>query len=325
MQEGDTVVFNYLLTVHSHPLNMSHLRQKTICDKDAHSSFAYHLKQTERGRTDMQPDVFQTAECGMKTQKFLQGERRKTILGELYNKVSGREIERTFKLKTDRDSSSIATVIHDQLKETPRQETFSLLGVGILRSIILQTQYELDTHEPSSKRKITVNFYEKEQAAVKIKSPPVRKYKKVKVKEERKFFIPYIDGKKPERDIQAIFQENISHPLKEGNSWKKEKYQIFLQLKKNIFTIAISQIHLLQDKDDVRDIQSHVPLRRIEVEYQGTQSGNIPAKERKKRGKHDIVEEEGKVEKEIIRQTRKISQRVLEICENELCLSLIPV
>src|SRR2546430_8691593 len=110
-------------------------------NKDALSSCIHPLKQTERGRTDMQPSVFQTAEGGMKTLKFLQGERRKTILGELYNKVSGREIERTLKLKTERESSSLATVIYDQLKETARQETFSLLGVGIIRSIILQTQY----------------------------------------------------------------------------------------------------------------------------------------------------------------------------------------
>ena len=248
-----------------------------------------------------------------------------TILGELYNKVLGREIERTFQFQTERDSSSIATGIYDQLKETPHQGTFSLLGVGILRSIILQTQYELDTHEPSFKRKITVNCYEKEQAAVKIKSPSVRKYKKVKVKEERKFFIPFVDGKKPEREIQAIFQENISHPLKEGNSWKKEKYQIFVQLKNNIFTIAISEVSLLQDKDDGRDIQREVTLRRIEVEYQGTQSGTLPAEESNKRGTHDIVEAEAKVEKEILKQTRKISQRVLEICENELCLSLLSI
>ena len=207
----------------------------------------------------MQPSVFQTVEGGMKTQKFLQGERRKTILGELHNKVSGREIERTFKLKTEKESSSIATVIYDKLQEIHRKEKFSLLEVGIIRSVILQTQYELDTHEPSFKRKITVNLYEKEQAAVKIKSPSVRRYKKVKVKEERKFFIPYIDGKKPENDIQEIFQENIPYPIKESNSWKKEKYQIFVQLKENIYTNAIIQIHLLQNNEYGRDLQSQDP------------------------------------------------------------------
>ncbi len=329
MQEGDTVVFNDLLTIHSHPLNISHLRQKTTCEKDALYSFVHHLKQTEEGRTDMQPDVFQTAECGMKTQKFLQGERKKTILGELCNKVAGREIERTFKLKTDIDGSHIATVIYDQLKDIPDNETFSLLRIGIVRLIIIQTQYELDEHEQSFNKKITVNLYEKEHAAVKIKSPPVRKHKKVEVKEERKFLIPSINGKKPEKDIQEIFDENISKPLKEVNSWKKEKYQIFIESHQNVFTIAISQIYLLQDKDILGDIHSQVPLRRIEVEYQGTQyrdpSGNVPAEERKEPGKQDIIESDKKVEKEISRQIRKISHRVLEICKNELCLPLVTV
>src|SRR5437763_5515274 len=97
----------------------------------------------------MEPSVFQTAECGMKTKKFLQGERRKTILGELHNKVSEREIERTFKLNTDIDSYSIARFIYDELKELPRKEPFFLLRIGIIRSIIIQTQYELNTHDKS--------------------------------------------------------------------------------------------------------------------------------------------------------------------------------
>ena len=284
--------------------------------------FAHYLKKDGKVTTDMYQSVFQTAEGGMNSARFLQGERRKTILGELYNKVSGREIERTLKLKTERESSSIATAIYDRLRENPCDEPFSILGVGIIRSIILQTPYELDTHELSYKRKVTVNSYEREQIAVKIKSPPVRKHKKVKVKEERKFFIPYIDGKKPERDIQAVFQENISHPLKEGSSWRKEKYQIFVQMKSNIFTIAISQLSPLQSTDDERDIQSQV--RKIEVEYQGTLSGTLPTKQGNKREKLDSVEAEEKVEKKIVKQTRKISQRVLEICESELCFSLVP-
>jgi hypothetical protein len=303
--------------------------QALVSSQDALYSFAHSLKQTERVITDMQPSVFQTVEYGMKTTKFLQGERRKTVLGELCNKVAGKEIERTFKLKTDIDSSSIAKVIYDQLKSIPDNAAFYLLEVGIICSMIIQTQYELDEHEESFKRKITVNLYEKEQAAVKIKSPPIRKHKKVKVKEERKFLIPYIDGKKPEKDIQEIFEENVSKPLKEGNSWEKEKHQIFVEFNKNIFTIAISQIYMLQDKNNLRDMQSKVPLRRIEVEYQGTQwsdlTGNIPAQEGEKPGEQDIVEGEERMEKEIIRQIRKISQRVLEICENELCLSLITV
>jgi hypothetical protein len=164
---------------------------------------------------------------------------------------------------------------------------------------------------------------------VKIKSPPVRKHKKVKVKEERKFLIPYIDGKKPEDDIQKILKENIPEPLKEGNSWEKEKYQIFVEVDKNIFTISVSQICMLQAKDDLIDDQSKVPLRRIEVEYQGTRCSDLSedaqAKEQKKTGEQDIIEGEKKVETEIIRQIRKIAQRVLEICKNELCLPLIAV
>ena len=277
----------------------------------------------------MQPKVFQTAECEMKTKRFLQGERRKTILGELHNKVLGREIERTFKLKTDIDSSYIATVIYVKLQELPCKKTFSLLGVGIIRSIIVQTQYELAEQEPSFERKITVNLYEKEHAAVKIKSPPVRKYKKVKVKEERKFFVPYVDGKKPEEDIQDIFNENISKPLKEGDSWEKEKHQIFVEFNKNIFTIAINQIHVLHDKEYLTDTRHKVPLSRIEIEYQGTQqsdlSGTIPVKEGKKTARQDITKSDIKVEKEIIGQIRKISQSVLEICQNELCLLLMTV
>ena len=277
----------------------------------------------------MEPSVFQTAECGMKTKKFLQGERRKTILGELHNKVSEREIERTFKLNTDIDSYSIARFIYDELKELPRKEPFFLLRIGIIRSIIIQTQYELNTHDKSLKRKITVNLYEREQAAVKIKSPPIKKHKKVKVKAERKFFLPSVNGENPEKDIQEILDENVSEPLKESKSWKKEKYQIFIVFNENIFTISISQVHMLEDKDNLIADQSKVTLRRIEVEYQGAQwpdlSENVQAKERKQTEIQDIVEAEQKEEKEIIRQTRKISQRILEICENGLCLSLITV
>jgi hypothetical protein len=329
MRKGATVVFNNFLTAYSHSLNISYLRQKPTCEKDILNSFVYHLKRTERVITDMQPSFFQTAECGMKTQKFLQGERRKTILGELYYKVSGREIERTFKPKTDMNSSHIATVIYDKLKDTSGKETFTLLEVGIIRSLIVQKLYELDEHEESFNTKVTVNLYGKEQAAVKLKSSPVRKHKKVKVKEERKFFIPYIDGKNLEKHIQEVFDENISKPLKEVISWEKEKYQIFVELNQNIFTIATSHIYILQDKDILIDIQSKVPLRRIEVEYQGTRcsdpSGNIPANERKKPGEQDTIESEEKVEKEISRQIRKISRRVLEICENEMCLPLVTV
>jgi len=274
----------------------------------------------------MQPSIFQTAKGEMKTKKFLQGERRETILGELYNKVWGREIEVTFKLETDIDSCYIAKVIYDKLKDVTGNAEFYPLEVGIIHSMIIQTQYELDEYDQSFKRKITVNLYEKEQVVVKIKSPPVRKYKKVKVKEERKFLIPYIDGKKPEKDIQEIFEENVSKPLKEGKSWRKEKCQIFLKFDNNIFTIAISQIDMLQDEDNLSGVEDKVSLRRIEVEYQGTQwsdlAGDIPANEREKPGKQDIVKADRRLEKEIIGQVRKISQKVLEICENELCLLL---
>jgi hypothetical protein len=265
----------------------------------------------------MQTSVLQTAEDGMMTQKFLQGERRKTILGELHNRVSGREIERTIKLKTDISSAYIARIIHDQLKEISHKETFSLLQVGIIHSIIIQTQYELDKHEKPFQKKITVSLYEKEQAAVKIKSPTVRQHKKVKVKEEKKYFIPYINGEKPERDILTVLDENISEPIKEGDSWKKEKYQIFIQFNKNIFTISVSQIHMLNHKNSLKDVQSKVPLRRIEVEYQGTLRENAQVNEIKKTQKQDIIETDEQVEKEIIKQIRRISQRVLEICENE--------
>jgi hypothetical protein len=277
----------------------------------------------------MQSGFFQTAEYGMKTRKFLQGNRKKTLLGELHNRVSAREIERTIKLETDISSFYIARVIYDKLKERACKETFDLLRFGIIRSIIIQTQYELEIHEETFKRKIILNLYEKEQAAIKIKSPPVRTHKKVKVKEESKFFIPYINGKKPDKDIQEVFEENISRPLKEGNSWEKEKYQIFVECGNNIFTISVSQIYMLQVKDDLLDGQSKVPLRRIEVEYQGTRcsdlSGNVQTEEGKESEKPDVVEVEKKVEKEIIKQTRKISQRVLGICKNELCLPLITV
>lgn len=260
----------------------------------------------------------------MSTKKFLQGERRMTILGELYNKVVGREIERTFKLTTDINSSHIARVIYDKLKETSAKNLFSLIQVGIIRSIIEQKQYELGKHEYPFNIKITVNSYEKEHKIVKIKSPPVRKYKKVKVKEEIKFIISSSDSRKSEEIIQEVFSENFAKPLKEGNSWKKEKYQIFIEIDKNIFTIAVSQMYMLQDHDDLIDVQSTAPLIRVEVEYQGTQSSdlseNVQAEERQKAGKQELIGLDFKVEKEIIEQIRKISQRVLEICEDELGL-----
>lgn len=277
----------------------------------------------------MQNSVVQTAESGMKTQKFLQGARRKTILGELHNKVAGREIERTFKLQIEESSFCIAKLIYGKLKEISLEEPFYLLRVGIIQSIITQTQYELEEYEQSFRTKIILNLYEKEQAAVKIKSPPVRKHKKVKVKEERKFFLPSIDGRKPERDIQEIFRENISHPLKEGNSWKKEKYQIFVKMNSNIFTIAISQREMLKVNNNGNDRQDEFPLRRIEIEYQGTQwsdlSEPVQAKEREQPGQQESTEVGIQVEKEIIRQIRKISQKVLKICENEWCSLLTRV
>jgi hypothetical protein len=277
----------------------------------------------------MQPELFQTAECEMKTPKFLQGARRKTILGELYNKVPEREIERTFKIETDLNSYCIARSIYDKLKEKPEKALFSLLHLGIIRLIIIQTHYELEAHKEAFDRKITVNLYEKEQAAVKIKSSTVIKHKKVKVTEERKFFIPSINGKKPEDDIQAVLQENIPDSLKEGNSWRKEKYQIFVELNKNIFTISVSQVHMLPEKEDSIDVQSKVSLRRIEVEYQGTQwsdpSEIVQVQEENFPDKQDTIESEKKAEKGISRQIRKISHRVLEICKNELCLSLVTV
>lgn len=277
----------------------------------------------------MQNSVVQTAESGMKTQKFLQGARRKTILGELHNKVAGREIERTFKLQIEESSFCIAKLIYGKLKEISLEEPFYLLRVGIIQSIITQTQYELEEYEQSFRTKIILNLYEKEQAAVKIKSPPVRKHKKVKVKEERKFFLPSVDGRKPERDIQEIFRENISHPLKEGNSWKKEKYQIFVKMNSNIFTIAISQREMLKVNNNGNDRQDEFPLRRIEIEYQGTQwsdlSEPVQAKEREQPGQQESTEVGIQVEKEIIRQIRKISQKVLKICENEWCSLLTRV
>src|SRR5579864_8507195 len=84
------------------------------------------IKPAERVTTTMQPRFFQTAECGMKTQRFLEGERKKTVLGELHNKVSEREIERTFKLQTSISSFCIANVIYDKLKELSCKDAFSL-------------------------------------------------------------------------------------------------------------------------------------------------------------------------------------------------------
>lgn len=277
----------------------------------------------------MQASVLQIAECGIKTRKFLQGEIRKTIIGELHNKVAGREIERTFKFQTDRNSLFIAEIIYDKLAETSRKEKFSLLQIGVICSNVLQTQYEFEETEKPLKRKVTVNLYGKEQAAVKIKSPTVRKHKKVKVKEEIKFFIPCINGKMPEKSIQAILDENISNPIKEGYSWEREKHQIFIEFNKNIFTIAVSQVHMLEDKEDFVESQRNGSLRRIEVEYQGTQwsalSENVQANESKNLEEQDIIELEEKVEKEISKQIRKISRRVVEICTSELCLPLITV
>jgi hypothetical protein len=277
----------------------------------------------------MQSELFQTAVCELQTQKFLQGARKKTILGVLHNKASEREIERTFKLATDLPGSYIARVIYNKLKENPDKVTFSLVQVGIIHLIITQTLYELETHEASFDRKITVSLYEQEQAAVKIKSSTATKHKKVKVTEERKFLLPYINGQKPENDIQAILQENIPNPLKPGNSWQKEKYQIFVELNKNVFTISVSQLHMLPEKEHSMDVQGEFLLRKIEVEYQGTHytdpSETVQTQEDHNPGIQDLAEPEKKLEKKISRQIRKISHRILEICENELCLSLLTV